>query len=94
MHVEESCDLVVVLLGFRGMNVAPILRVRLADRFLVGNSLGVADIAVASMFVNYAHAGVVVSATTHPKTAAWVASPLSRPSFAGRIAAEGKLLAA
>ena len=62
--------------------------------FLVGNSLSVADIAVASMFVNLTHAGVVVSTKTHPKTAAWVASVLARPSFGGLIAAEKKLLAA
>ncbi len=62
--------------------------------FLVGNSLGVADIAVASMFVNLTHAGVDVSTKTHPKTAAWVASVLDRPSFGGLIAAEKKLLAA
>ncbi|HVC02842.1 MAG TPA: glutathione S-transferase family protein [Steroidobacteraceae bacterium] len=62
--------------------------------FLVGNRLGVADIAVASMFVNFAHAGIAVSTKTHPKTVAWLASILARPSFAGLIAAEKKLLAA
>jgi glutathione S-transferase len=63
-------------------------------RFLVGNSLGVADVAVASMFVNYTHAGIVMSKNTHPKTIVWVASVLDRPSFAALIASEKKLLAA
>jgi glutathione S-transferase len=61
--------------------------------YLVGNTLGVADISVASMCVNYAHAGVVISATAYPRTASWVNSVLARPSFATLIEQEKRQLA-
>jgi glutathione S-transferase len=64
-----------------------------AGQYLVGDSLGVADISVASMFVNYAHAGVVIDSVRYPRTVAWIGSILSRPSFASLIAAEKKILA-
>ena len=56
--------------------------------FLVGDGLTVADIAVASPFVNLEHMGVKVDAATYPKTAAFVARILARPSFAPMVAAE------
>jgi glutathione S-transferase len=65
-----------------------------AGGYLVGKSLGVADIAVASMFVNYTHAGIVIDAARYPRTTAWVDSVLARPSFATLIAAEKRLLGA
>ena len=63
-----------------------------ADGFLVGDRLTVADLAVASCFVNYAHAGIVPDATTHPKTHAWVSAMLAHPAFAPGIAKEIKAI--
>ena len=56
--------------------------------FLVEDRLTLADIAVASPFVNMGHVGITVNASTHPKTAAFVAKMHARPSFAQLIAAE------
>jgi len=55
---------------------------------LVGDRLTLADLAVASPFVNMGHVGVTVDAGRHPKTAAFVESILGRPSFAPMVAAE------
>jgi glutathione S-transferase len=60
--------------------------------YLVGDSLTVADLAVASPFVNFAHCGITVDASTHPKTAAYVAAIHARPSFAPLIAQETAFL--
>ena len=62
--------------------------------FLVGDRLTLADIAVASPFVNLSHCGIEVSAQTHPKLAAYLAGILARPSFAPMVAQERKMLAA
>jgi glutathione S-transferase len=58
------------------------------DGFLVGGAMSIADISVATMFVNYAHAPVAVDKSKWPKTYAWVDAILSRPSFAPVIAQE------
>ena len=60
---------------------------------LVEDRLTLADIAVASPFVNFAHCGITVSAANHPKTAAFVDGILSRPSFAPIIAQEKQFFA-
>lgn len=60
--------------------------------FLVGDSLTLADISVASPFVNAAHAGYVPDAATYPKLTAYLASMHSRPSFADWIRRERKML--
>jgi glutathione S-transferase len=61
----------------------------IADReYLVGNQFGVADIAVASPFVNFAHAGESVDASRWPNLAAYVERILARPSFKECIEAE------
>ncbi len=60
--------------------------------YLVGDQLTLADIAVASPFVNLAHAGVVIDAAKYPKIVSYVARILARPSFAPLIAAEHKML--
>jgi glutathione S-transferase len=65
-----------------------------AGGFLVGDTLGVADISVASMFVNFEQAGIRVDAARYPRTAGWVAALHARPSFATLIATEKKILAA
>lgn len=62
--------------------------------FLVGDRLTLADIAVASPFVNLSHCGIEVAASTHPKLAAYLAGILARPSFAPMVAGERKMLAA
>ena len=64
-----------------------------ASGFLVDNRLTLADIAVASPFVNLAHVGVTIDAARWPKTAAYVAAILGRPSFAAMIAAERAMIA-
>ena len=56
--------------------------------FLVEDRLTLADLAVASPFVNMGHCGWTVDAKTHPKTAAFVDKILSRPSYAPVVAKE------
>lgn len=64
-----------------------------AGGYLVGGKLSVADLAVASCFVNYDHAGLEIDAAKYPKTKAWVAAMHARPSFATTIAKEKAVLA-
>lgn len=56
--------------------------------FFVGNTLSIADIAVASIHVNLYHAGVDVDATTLPNLARFVQTMHARPSFAALISEE------
>lgn len=67
-------------------------RVIPASGFLVGDRLTLADIAVASPFVNAAHCGIVPGAATHPKLTAYVGAIHARPSFADWIRRERKML--
>lgn len=60
--------------------------------FLVGDRLTLADIAVASVFVNLDHVGLGPDATAHPKLAAFVEKMHTRPSFAAWIPRERKML--
>ena len=62
--------------------------------FLVGDALTLADIAVASPFVNLAHLGVVVDAGRHPRLTRYLGAIHARPSFAALIAREQRFLAA
>lgn len=62
-----------------------------ASGFLVEDRLTLADIAVASPFVNLAHTGITPNAATHPKLAAFVAKMHARESFATWIAREKKV---
>lgn len=64
-----------------------------ASGFLVEDRLTLADITVASPFVNLMHVGWTVDATSHPKTAAYVAAMLSRPSFAAWVEREKAMVA-
>jgi len=59
--------------------------------FLVGEGLTLADIAVASPFVNFGHMGLDWEGRW-PRTAAWANSILSRPSFAPWVARERAFL--
>ena len=56
--------------------------------FLVEDRLTLADIAVASPFVNLGHMDVEVDAARWPKARAYVDAILARPSFAGWIERE------
>lgn len=59
--------------------------------FFVGNRLTIADIAIASPFVNFMHAGERIDAATYPNLAAFLDRMLSRPSFKELIAEEKAL---
>ncbi|WP_304169135.1 glutathione S-transferase family protein [Phenylobacterium aquaticum] len=65
-----------------------------ASGFLVEDRITLADIAVASPFANLAHAGCAIDAASHPKSAAYVAGILARPSYAGWVAQEKAMLGA
>lgn len=60
--------------------------------FFVGNRLTIADIAVASPFVNFMHAGETIDATRYPHLAAFLDRMLNRPAFKDLIAEERALL--
>jgi glutathione S-transferase len=61
--------------------------------YLVGESLTLADIAVAGPFANLGHLGIEADASRHPRTAAYVERILSRPSFSQWVERESALLA-
>ena len=58
----------------------------------VGNSFTLADIAVASPFVNAAHAGFAPDAAKYPNLTRFLKATHARPSFAACIAQERKFL--
>lgn len=62
------------------------------DGFLVGGALSLADIAVASPFVNLSHLGIPVDPDLYPKLVAYLARILARESFAVWIGRERKML--
>lgn len=66
-------------------------RVMPASGHLVGDALTLADLAVASPFVNFGHLKIFANPATHPKTAAFVDKILARSSFAPLIAQEKAL---
>ena len=61
-------------------------------RWLVGDALGIADIGVATQFVNFLHAGARIDAARWPALAAWIDGVLARPSFAACIAEERRFI--
>jgi glutathione S-transferase len=63
-----------------------------ASGFLVEDRLTLADISVASPFVNLIHLGVGVDGARHPKLKAYVEAILARPSFAPWIEKETAFL--
>lgn len=63
-----------------------------ASGFLVGDKFTLADISVASQFVNFAHAGVIIDAARYPKVARYIQAIHARPSFASLIAQERAFL--
>lgn len=64
------------------------------EGFLVGSSISLADIAVATMFANLEHMGVAIDSARYPRTDAYVSRILARPSFAPWIERERAILAA
>jgi glutathione S-transferase len=60
--------------------------------YLVGDSLTLADIAVASPFANLLHLGVLVDPETHPRTRRYVDRILERPSFRPHVEREAAFL--
>jgi glutathione S-transferase len=65
---------------------------QLTGEYFVGNRFTIADIAIASPFVNYGHAGYAVDGARFPKLAAFVKRIHGRPSFQGCLGDERKLL--
>lgn len=59
---------------------------------LVGGALTLADIAVATGFVNLDHAGFKLDRARYPRVAAFVEAILARPSFAEIVAKERRFL--
>jgi glutathione S-transferase len=64
-----------------------------ADEYLVGDSLTLADIAVASPFANLSHLDCELDRSRHARTCAYVERILARPSFAPLIERETAFLA-
>ncbi len=62
-------------------------------KYFVGDALTIADIAVACMFVNYAHAGGALDTGLYPNLASFVDRMHARPSFEQFITAEKAFLA-
>lgn len=60
--------------------------------YLVGDSITLADLSVASPFANFRHLGIEVDPQFHPRTSAYVRRMLDRPSFAPVIARETSFL--
>jgi glutathione S-transferase len=62
-------------------------------KFLVGDQITLADIAVASPFVNFRHTKTHIDSSRYGRTVAYLDSILSRPSFAQWIEREAAFLA-
>jgi glutathione S-transferase len=58
------------------------------NHYLVGNAFSIADIAIATMFVNLRHAGEAIDSARWPKLAAYVARIHARPSVKALIEEE------
>jgi glutathione S-transferase len=64
-----------------------------AAQFLVGDQITLADVAVASPFVNFRHTNTTIDPARYPRTIAWLDSILARPSFAHWVERETAFLA-
>ena len=62
------------------------------DGFLVGDRLTLADIAVASPFANFRHMDIALDPERYPRTIAYVARILDRPSFKPMVERETAIL--
>jgi glutathione S-transferase len=63
------------------------------EGYLVGDSLTLADIAVAGPFANFRHTNTRIDPDKYPRTVAFIDRILARPSFAPLIDREAALLA-
>ena len=63
-----------------------------ASWFLVEDRLTLADIAVASLFINLKHARVTIDQARYPKIVAYAAAMMARPSLAGLLNKETAFL--
>lgn len=61
--------------------------------YLVGNRFSLADVSVASPFVNYQHGGGTIDRAKYPRLASFVERIHGRPSFKGFLAEEQGFLA-
>lgn len=68
-------------------------RVVPASGYLVEDRLTLADIAVASPFVNMGHVGCAINPTTHPKAFGYVGAILAEPCYAEMVAKEREMFA-
>jgi glutathione S-transferase len=62
------------------------------EGYLVGDTLTIADIAVASPFANFKHTGTKIDPELYPRTVAYVERILARPSFASWFERERQML--
>jgi glutathione S-transferase len=60
--------------------------------FLVGTELTLADLAVASPFVNFIHMGIAIDANRYPRLTSYIGRMLARPSFAPFVEGESRFL--
>jgi glutathione S-transferase len=60
--------------------------------WLVGDSITLADIAVATAFANFRHVGMTIDSGRYPKVAEFAERMLARPSFAGWVERETAFL--
>lgn len=65
-----------------------------ASGFVLGDALTLADISIASPFVNLLHCGIKPDASKYPKLSAYLTMMHARPSFAATIAREAKIVGA
>ena len=65
-----------------------------ASGFMVGDALTLADIAIASPFVNMTHLGISPDPARTPRLVAYLKAMHARPSFAPLIAREERIMAA
>jgi glutathione S-transferase len=63
-----------------------------SKEFLAGRAFSIADISIATMIVNFCHAGEVLDAKRWPKFAAYIARIHARPSFKALIDEESPIV--
>ena len=68
------------------------LESQIAGDYLVGDTLSVGDISVASILMNLSHCAAAPDVEAYPKLCAWMVKMHARPSFAKWFAIESKIL--
>jgi glutathione S-transferase len=66
----------------------------LSGEYFAGEAFSIADIAVASILINFHYAGESISAKTHPKLHRFLRAALNRPRFAEALKIEAPAAAA